>query len=81
MAIKANAFIATGHALATFAMGLRGLRFRTPERVLYVMGYIVASEPLWRVGRAVIFYESGKYAIAGLSILAVLRYRLFARSE
>ncbi len=80
-AIKASPVIATFHALAVFVLGLRCLRYRTPERIVYVMGYIVASEPLWRVGRAMIFYESAKYSIAGLSILAVLRYRLLARTD
>lgn len=81
VAIKASAITATIHALITFAAGIRSLRSRTPERVLYVMGYIVASEPLWRVGRAMIFYESGKFAIAALSILAIYRYRLIVRSD
>ncbi len=81
VAIKASALFATAHALVAFALGLRSLSYRTPERVLCMMGYIAASEPLWRVGRAMIFYESSKYVIAGLSILAILRYRLFARSE
>ncbi len=81
VAIKASALVATGHALAVFALGLRSLTRKTPERLIFIMGYIVASEPLWRVGRAVIFYESGKYALAGLAILAILRYRLLARSE
>lgn len=81
MAVKYSALIATAHALVTFAVGVACLRFRTPERLLCVMGYIVASEPLWRVGRALIFYESGKYAVAGLAILALLRFRLLPRTD
>ncbi len=81
MAIKANPLIATAHALGTFFLGLRCLRFRNPEPVVYVMGYIVASEPLWRVGKALIFYESAKYSIAGLSIVALLRYRTLQRAD
>ena len=79
-AIKASVFIATGHALVSSVIALRSLRFRNPERVLSMMGYIVTSEPLWRVGQALIFHEFSKYAIAGLSILALSRYRLLARS-
>ena len=81
MAMKANSFIATFHALATFAVGLNCLRTRTPERVIFAIGYVMASEPLWRVSRAIIFYESGKYAIAVLSLLALLRFRLSGRSD
>lgn len=80
-AVKFNAYFATLHALIVFALGLACLQFRTPERLIYAMGYIMASEPLWRVGHALIFYESAKYAISGLSILALLRYRLIPRSD
>ncbi len=75
MAIKASALVATIHALCTLVFGLRCLRARSPASILYVMGYIIASEPLWRVGRAMLFYETAKYAVAGFSILALLRYR------
>ncbi len=75
MAIKSTPLIATAHALATLGFGLHCLRYRSAERLVYAMGYIIASEPLWRVGRALIFYESAKYSLAGLSILAIFRYR------
>lgn len=81
-AIKVNVYFATAHAVATVAFGLACVsRSRTPERVLYVMGYIVASEPLWRVGHAMVFYESAKYSVAGLSILALLRFGLWRRAD
>lgn len=81
MAIKASSIIATIHVFGVCAIGLQALRGRSPESVLYVMGYLVASEPLWRVGRAMVFYESAKYALASLSVLAVLRYGLGRRSD
>ncbi len=81
LAVKSSSPLATVHALCTVAAGLRALKFRTPERVIYVMGYVIASEPLWRVSRAMVFYEMGKYLIAGLSILAIVRFRLLSRSD
>lgn len=81
MMIKANPLVATAHALGTLAVGLRSLRSRSPEMLVYVMGYIIASEPLWRVGKAQIFHETAKYSIAALSILALLRYRSLLRAD
>ncbi len=81
MAMKASPLIATAHALIILFIAVRCLSFRTPERLIYAMGYIAASEPLWRVGRALIFYETAKYAIAGLSILAIIKYRTGARGD
>ena len=74
-AIKSNPWIATAHAVATLSFGLlTTLEARAASRILPVLGYIVVSESLWRVGRAKIFYESAKYALAGLAILALLRF-------
>ncbi len=80
-AIKSNPLVATAHAMGTLFVGLQCLRFRSPERLVCVMGYIVASEPLWRLGGAMIFHETAKYALAGLSIMAVLRYRTLQHAE
>ena len=81
MAIKSNPLVATAHALITLAAGLRSLKFRSPERLVCVLGYIIASEPLWRVGRAMIFHETAKYAVGGLSLLGILRYRALRQTE
>ncbi|HEX9733115.1 MAG TPA: O-antigen ligase family protein [Thermoanaerobaculia bacterium] len=81
MAVRANPTIATAHALAVGMAGLAALGLRTPERLIYVMGYAMASEPLWRIGKAMVFYESAKYLIAGLSILGILCFRLSSRTD
>ncbi len=81
LAIKSSPLIATVHAVGTLAVGLRCLSYRSPERLVYMMGYILASEPLWRVAGALIFHETAKYAIAGLSILAVLKYRTLRSAD
>lgn len=81
LVIKSSSLVATAHALITLGIALRCLRFRSPELLVCAMGYIVASEPLWRVGKAMVFYETAKYSIAGLSIMAILRYRTLNRAD
>lgn len=82
MAIKLSPLIATAHALASLALGLHCVaRFRTPVRAICMMGYVVASEPLWRVGKAMVFHESGKYMMALLAILTLLKFGLPRRAD
>ena len=81
LAIKSNPLVATAHALITLAVGLRCLRFRSPAPLICAMGYIIASEPLGRVGRAMIFYETANYSLVGLSLLAIVRYRTLQRAD
>ena len=81
-AMKQSPLIATVHALATVGLGVSCIvRFRTPERVVYMMGYVIASEALWRSCHARIFHESGKYAVAALAILAILKFDLLRRTD
>lgn len=54
--------LATVHALLTLAIGLYFAFSRKPERILYVLAYIAGAEILWRMNRADIFWEYGKYA-------------------
>jgi O-antigen ligase len=82
MAVKASPMLATAHALVVFAAGFQCVAgFRTPERAVYMMGYVVASEPLWRVGKAFVFHESGKYALAAIALLTLIRFRLMRRAD
>lgn len=81
IAMKASVMFATVHAFVTILVGISSLRFRSPERVIFVLGYVMAAEPLWRVSNAMVFYETGKYALGGLSILAIFRYRLLHRAD
>lgn len=68
--------IATIHALSALGAGLWFLvRDNNPVRVLYVCGYIAGAEVLWRMTDAGVNWEYGKYAIAFLSLLAILRWR------
>lgn len=82
MAMKASPWLATLHALLTVALGLAFVaKNRTPEKLILVLGYVVASESLWRTSEAVIFWESGKYILAGLSILALAKFRSVRRFD
>jgi O-antigen ligase len=67
--------VATVHACAVSVLGVWWLfTERRPERVAYVAAYIVGAEVLWRMVRAEIYWEFGKYAVAALLGLGLLRY-------
>ena len=68
--------MAMWHAIATLAIGLwwAGIRSR-PERAIYVCAYITGAEVLWRMVGASPFWEFGKYAVAAILIVRILRSR------
>src|SRR5256885_2169356 len=69
---------ATFHAFAVLAIGLWwALSGKPLQRVAYVAAYLVGSEVLWRMTKALIFWEIGKYAIATIFIVALLRHQRF----
>jgi O-antigen ligase len=75
LAFRSSSLAATAHALATLALGMIFLMTdRRPARVIYVAAYITGAEVLWRAARADIFWETGKYAVGGLLLLALLKY-------
>ncbi len=66
--------IATAHAIVTFLIGCGWAIYgRRQERVAYVAAYITGAEVLWRMANADVFWEFGKYAVAGIFLLALLR--------
>lgn len=68
--------LATAHALLTLLVALYYLvHDQTPTRLLYAAGYLSMAEILWRMTKAGVFWEFGKYALVLLFILAILRYR------
>ncbi|MDA8016084.1 MAG: O-antigen ligase family protein [Thermoanaerobaculia bacterium] len=82
LVLKASPILATVHALATLVAAMVALTTqRTPEKLIFILGYIVASEALWRTAKAFVFWETGKYALAGLSILALARFRTARRNQ
>ena len=79
--MKLSSEIATVHAIVAAAVGLwfavSGGRL---ERVFYAGAYIVTAEALWRLAGAQIFWEFGKYALAAIFLVALVRNGLYRSS-
>jgi O-Antigen ligase len=75
LAINLIESLATAHAIATVAVGLwwafseRG----SPVRTAYTAAYIAGAEVMWRMTEASVFWELGKYAVAAIFLVALLR--------
>jgi hypothetical protein len=70
--------IATLHAFAILGIGLWwALSEKSLEKVAYVGAYIAGSEVLWRMTSAIVFWEIGKYGIAAIFTVALLRRHRF----
>ena len=63
--------VATAHALLTTMVGVVWALFGRTNRVIYVLGYIVGCEVLWRMSEARVFWEYGKYAIVLVAAVAL----------
>ena len=64
------------HALVVLAFALRAA-VGPPERlpqVVWAAAYIVGAEVLWRMSQTPIFWESGKYAISLVFLVAIVRH-------
>lgn len=68
--------VSTLHALLTILIGVLIAASRAPlMRVAYVAGYIVGAELFWRMGKAQVFWETGKYALILVMGIALWRAR------
>jgi hypothetical protein len=66
--------VATVHALLTVVIGAVWiLSKRHMERAAYVCAYVTGAEVLWRMCDARVLWEYGKYSVAALFIVALLR--------
>lgn len=75
---KQNALFSTAYGLFVFFIGVYFLfKDYQPTRLIYLCGYIIGAELIWRSTDSFLFYEFGKYAIAFLLILAILKNQLF----
>lgn len=78
---RQSALFSTIYGWATLIIGLFFLiQDKRPARLIYLCGYIIGAELIWRSTMAGIFYEYGKYSITFLLLLAILRYRLFSQT-
>jgi hypothetical protein len=74
--MSANGYIATLHAFATIAVALwLAVASEKIERVAYAAAYITGAEVLWRMTHAGSFWEIGKYGVAAVFIVAMMRNR------
>jgi hypothetical protein len=74
--MSVNRYIATLHAFATIAGALwLAVSSEKIERVAYAVAYITGVEVLWRMTGAQFFWEIGKYGVAAVFIVAMIRHR------
>jgi hypothetical protein len=67
-------FVGTLHALIVFGIACwKALTEEDLQKLIPITAYIIGAEVLWRMNKANIFWEFGKYAIVAIFILALLR--------
>lgn len=65
---------ATAHAVLVIAIGIAVAIFDSrAEHVAYFAAYIAGAEVLWRMTRAGIFWETGKYAVSAILLISICR--------
>ncbi len=70
-----NANLATLHVLLTIGGALwLALSSEKIESVAYAAAYITGAEVLWRMTGAELFWEIGKYGVAAIFIVAMIRH-------
>lgn len=77
LVMRATPAIATAHAL--LAVGVAAVIAATTRRlsnILLLVGYLSGCEVLWRMCHASIFWEFGKYSIALILIIGIMRIRI-----
>jgi hypothetical protein len=71
-----SAWASTLYAVVTLlAAVVVVLRADGPDVVIGAVGYVAGAEALWRMTDAHVFWETGKYAVAALLVLALVRFR------
>ena len=74
--MRASSPVATLHALAAVALGLWFIvQDKQPFRLIYLTGYIIGAEVLWRMTKVGLLWEYDKYAVSFLLLLAMMRWR------
>ncbi len=74
--MRASSSVATLHALATVGLGLWFIvQDKQPFRLIYLTGYIIGAEVLWRMTKVGLLWEYDKYAVSFLLLLSMMRWR------
>ena len=63
------------YVLLLLIIGLYQLRKEKPDALILVCGYISSAELIWRMTNAPVFWETGKYLLALLLGLGILRWK------
>lgn len=64
--------LSTAHAIIVLLYGLRAALMGRTTKVIYSVAYIAAAEVLWRMSRAYILWEYGKYAMILVIFVAIV---------
>lgn len=64
------------HAIACVLVGVHVAARRPLRDTPLVVSYIVGSELLWRMTRAGVFWEFGKYAVSFVLVIALMRMKI-----
>lgn len=76
--IERSRTAATLHASIVLFIGLFVIFFgRSKIQTGYIIAYIAGAEVFWRMTRAEVFWEYGKYTIILLSTLSMVRFKVF----
>lgn len=68
--------LSTAHALVTFAISaFVALTSDNLNKLIPYLAYIMGAEVLWRMTKANVFWEFGKYATVAIILIALLRHR------
>jgi hypothetical protein len=65
----------TVYVILVFLAGLSTLRDKSPVRLVYMCTYIASAELLWRMTKANVFWETGKYLLVLLMVLGAIRWQ------
>ena len=74
LTMRSHKLLSTLHAMAVLAIGVyTALTSKDIKEIIPIAGYITGAEVLWRMTKAGVFWEFGKYATIAILILALLK--------
>ena len=76
LAMQQIQLLSTAHALAVFALGLRFAFSRDHQiQAIYTLAYVSTADVFWRMTKAGVFWEYGKYATVAILFVLLVRNR------
>lgn len=71
--MKESSMISTVHAWGVLALGIFSIMRGKTENILFIAGYLIGAEVLWRMTDSMTFWEQGKYAIIFILSLTIFK--------